>query len=223
MAGTTVRDNDEVLYCFRKACLDTGLLVSDDQLNALMGVSKNVVFQMLWEAQLGKQDIAIPARAAASYGHFKVILEEYYRSHPCQPTEGCLDTFIWCRNNGIKIALNTGFYRGVTDLILQNLDWQIGRDVDFVIASDEVPEGRPAVFMIAAAMKHFGITDPTSVVKVGDTPVDIAEGRNAGCRFVVSLTNGTHRHDQLAPLQPDVLLEHIGLLPEWLSAQETKK
>jgi phosphonatase-like hydrolase len=219
MAGTTVCDNDEVLFCFRKACLDTGILASDERLNALMGVSKLEVFHLLWGEQLSaREEKNIPALADSSYRHFCVILENYYLTHPVVPTEGALDVFEWCRRQGIRVALNTGFYRKVTDIILEKLDWRPGREIDLVITSDEVPQGRPAPFMIRKAMAHFGFENPLEVVKVGDTPVDLAEGRNAGCLFSIAVTNGTHRADQLAEYDHDGLLPSMAALPAWLEA-----
>jgi phosphonatase-like hydrolase len=220
IAGTTVRDHDEVLYCFRKACRETGIQATDQRLNALMGVSKNEVFQILWREQLGDHALDVQVKAAASYGHFRVILEDYYHNIDVEPTEGCLDTFAWCRQNNIKIALNTGFYRAVTDIILDRISWKIGRDIDFVIASDEVQQGRPAPFMIQKAMQTLGIKSAEHVVKVGDTPVDIQEGRSAQCKYVISLTNGTHSRYELAGLWPDALLNHLGELPQWLEQKK---
>ena len=118
-------------------------------------------------------------------------MEAYYAQNEMQPTEGCLETFEWLRLQGIKIGLNTGFYRKVVNILLQKMDWKIGRDIDFVIASDEVPKGRPEPFMIRAAMRRFGIRDVKQVIKIGDTPVDLEEGKNVGCH-TFGLTNGSH-------------------------------
>jgi phosphonatase-like hydrolase len=210
MAGTTVRDQDEVLYCFRKACAETNILANDERLNALMGVSKLEVFKMLWAEQAPNQpQDVIETMADHSYRHFKEILENYYHTQPVEPTEGALEIFEWCRQKNIKIALNTGFYRAVVDIILERLNWKIGTTIDFVIASDEVPAGRPQPFMIQAAMQEFNITDPLEVVKVGDTPVDLAEGKNAGCLLSLAVTNGTHSKAALATLENDGLLENL--------------
>ena len=213
IAGTTVRDRDEVLYCFREACIQTGIHATDDRLNALMGVSKLTVFKMLWEEQLeDATSEMVDAKATVSYDLFREILEEYYLTQPVVPTDGALEVFEWCRKNNIKIALNTGFYRLVTDIILNRLGWETGEIIDFVVTSDEVPAGRPAPCMIQAAMAHFGITDPKEVVKVGDTPVDLAEGRNAGCLLSLAVTNGTHPAAQLAALDNDGLLSSVSEL-----------
>ena len=210
IAGTTVRDRDEVLLCFRKACRQTGITASDERLNALMGVSKLEVFHILWEEQLGEiEKEKASENAELTYTVFKEILETYYYHQPVEPTEGALEIFEWCKEKGIKIALNTGFYREVTNIILNRLDWQEGEIIDFVVSSDEVPAGRPRPYMIQAAMAHFGITDPKEVVKIGDTPVDLAEGRNAGCLLSLAVTNGTHTAEQLGVLDGDGLLDSV--------------
>lgn len=219
MAGTTVRDQDEVLHCFRAACRQTGITAPDARLNALMGVSKLEVFKILWREQMPTAaPDEIEDNAERSYGTFRVILEDYYRTRPVVPTDGALETFAWCRAQGIKIALNTGFYRAVVDIILERLGWRIGEQIDFVVASDEVAAGRPAPYMIRTAMTHFYIEDPQEVVKVGDTPVDVAEGRNAGCRLTLVVTNGTHSHEELADLDHDGLLESVDKVQEVLAA-----
>ncbi len=43
------------------------------------------------------------------------------------------------------------------------------------------PPGRPAPWMIFRCMEALGVYPPATVVKVGDTVIDIEDGRNAGC------------------------------------------
>ncbi|MDO8368417.1 MAG: HAD hydrolase-like protein [Saprospiraceae bacterium] len=228
MAGTTVRDNNEVLLCFSQACQQEGLITDEKRLNALMGVSKLEVFNILWREALGEgiQQQIIETQAQHSFLAFRKILEHYYRSNPVVPTDGALEVFEWLRQKDIKVALNTGFYRIVTNIILNKLGWLAGLDsqyvggvgtiIDFSIASDEVPQGRPEPYMIQKAMGVFGITDPKQVVKVGDTPVDLAEGRNAGCAASLGVVNGTHSRAELEVLDNDGLLGSISELPDWL-------
>ena len=228
MAGTTVRDNNEVLLCFSAACKQEGIQAPDSRLNALMGVSKLEVFHLLWREQLGVEaDVELVGQKAEhSFRVFRNILEDYYRTHPVEPTEGALDVFHWLHEREVKVALNTGFYREVTNIILNKLGWLSGLDgnyvggtgsiINFSVASDEVPQGRPAPYMIRKAMSVFGIDDPKQVVKVGDTPVDLAEGRNAGCALSLAVTNGTHSHEELAALDNDGLLPSLRTLPEIL-------
>lgn len=122
--------------------------------------------------------------------------------------------------------MNTGFYREVTDIILDKLGWPSGLDqayiggpgsvIDFSITSDQVSQGRPAPFMIQKAMTVFGVVDPKQVVKVGDTPVDLAEGINAGCVLSLAVTNGTHSRAELERLPNDGLLDSLLDLPDLL-------
>ncbi len=228
MAGTTVRDNDEVLFCFSKACRQEGLITEDKRLNALMGVSKLEVFQILWREALGEtiQPKVIETQAHQSFLAFREILEDYYHNNPVFPTDGALEVFEWLRQRDIKVALNTGFYRIVTNIILNKLGWLAGLNqqyvgdvnsiIDYSITSDEVPLGRPEPYMIQKAMSVFGLSDPKEVIKVGDTPVDLAEGRNAGCAASIAVVNGTHSREALEVLDNDGLLGSILELPDWI-------
>lgn len=216
MSGTTIEDRNEVLVCFHEALRQTGLERDKAHINTMMGWSKIEVFRRFWTEELGSRAEFLEFKAQESFGVFRQLLENYYAQNKMQPTEGCLETFAFLREKGIKIALNTGFYRKVVDILLQQMDWKIGRDIDFVIASDEVPRGRPESFMIKAAMRRFGIKDPKEVIKIGDTPVDLQEGRNAGC-YTFGLTNGSHAEEELAGLDSD------GLYPSMLAFLEDLK
>mmetsp|Transcript_58021 Transcript_58021/g.188849 ORF Transcript_58021/g.188849 Transcript_58021/m.188849 type:complete len:139 (+) Transcript_58021:339-755(+) len=66
--------------------------------------------------------------------------------------------------------------------------------------------------MVTAAMERCGVTDPRRVVKVGDTVVDVEEGRNAGV-FTVSVLTGTQSRDKLAAAGPDCIIPSVADLP----------
>jgi len=51
------------------------------------------------------------------------------------------------------------------------------------------------------------------VAKIGDTRVDIEEGRNAGCGVVVGLSTGAYTKAQLMKCQPDYIIDSLDLLP----------
>ena len=125
MAGTTVIDNHEVLQCFSEACYQDGIIADSERLNALMGVSKLEVFQVLWREQLGKEaeETLIVAKARQTFSGFRTILEDYYRLNEVSATEGAYEAFNWLRARDIKIVLNTGFYRVVTNIILNKLKY----------------------------------------------------------------------------------------------------
>ena len=106
------------------------------------------------------------------------------------------------RQAGIRVALNTGFNRSITEVILDRLGWSRSRLIDATICSDEVPRGRPHPDMIRALMARLGVADPRRVAKVGDTPADLQEGANAGCGLIVGVTGGTHSRRRARALSP---------------------
>ncbi|WP_461080372.1 HAD family hydrolase [Spirosoma flavus] len=231
MAGTTVTDHHEVERCFAEAAKETGLTVSDERILAMQGLSKRYVFETLWQEQLGGQNTVITQYVDKSYDTFREILENHYRTHGATPTEGCLDAFAWLRERGIQIALTTGFYRVVTDIILEKLGWLDGLNdqriggpdslIQLSIASDEVERGRPYPHMIERAMKLLGVTDSKAVVNIGDTPSDLLSGRAAGAGLNLGITNGTHTREQLEDYPHDALISSLQELPDLVESRQS--
>ena len=220
MAGTTVSDKNEVEHCFVEAAEGTGLNYRVGEIIAMMGWSKRLVFETLWKNNLpdGEENL-IRLKTDESYQRFKEVLENHYRTQPVLPSEGTLDLFSFLKSKGIKIALTTGFYREVTDIILNRLGWDIGLNAEYIgdstsvidvsVASDQVTAGRPAPEMIFRAMQLLGVADAAEVINIGDTPSDLLSGKNAGCLLSFGVTNGTHTREQLAIIENDGLLSNI--------------
>jgi phosphonatase-like hydrolase len=220
MAGTTIQDHKEVETCFARACEYVNLEASEERILALQGYSKIEVFRMLWDEKIGKEHPEYIENVEYSYDYFRMILEEHYEQNEILPTDGCLEIFEFLRKNQIKIALTTGFYRKVVNIILKKMGWLKGLDnqyfnrsgdsiIDLSIASDEVPKGRPEPFMIQKAIKTLGIVDTREVINIGDTPSDLQSGVRAGCLMSLGLTNGTHSKDQLKIYRNDGLLDSL--------------
>jgi phosphonatase-like hydrolase len=221
MAGTTVLDQHEVEYCFKQAAIKNQLKASDERILSLQGYAKLLVFRMLWEEQLGAGHPLIEEKAHQSYQDFTEILENHYESNPIFPTDGCIELFEYLHRKGIVIALTTGFYRKVANIILAKLGWghslngnymnlQNKSGIHISITPDEVDgKGRPAPDMIEYAMKLAGIQDKSQVINIGDTPVDLHFGKNAGVRLALGVCNGTHTRDQLNQCPNDGLIDKI--------------
>ena len=64
----------------------------------------------------------------------------------------------------------------------------LGYEADCVVTPDITGAGRPTPFMLYECMRRLNVYPPAAVVKVGDTVVDILEGRNAGAWSVGILT-----------------------------------
>jgi phosphoglycolate phosphatase-like HAD superfamily hydrolase len=76
--------------------------------------------------------------------------------------------------------------------------------------------------MIQAIMQQFGISDASKVVKVGDTEVDILEGRSAGCGMVIAVTTGAYTQEQLTIYEPDFIIDSLQELPELIQNSDSR-
>jgi phosphonatase-like hydrolase len=122
---------------------------------------------------------------------------DYYTNDPSvQPVAGAEEVFHTLRQQGVKVALDTGFDRSIVAAILKRLCWS-ETVIDASVSSDEVTQGRPNADMILRAMELTNVADPALVAKVGDTPSDLLEGTNAGCRYVIGVTAGSHTREEL--------------------------
>jgi phosphonatase-like hydrolase len=146
-------------------------------------------------------------------------IERYRRGPGVRQVPGATDVFQRLKSAGIKIALDTGFSRAITRVILDRIGWTDSGLIDASICSDEVARGRPFPDMIHTLMSQCGVSDPSEVVKVGDTPADLQEGHNAGCGLVVGVTGGTHTREELEACPHSHLVDTIRELPRLLGLE----
>lgn len=92
---------------------------------------------------------------------------------------GVLDTVDTLRKNNVKIGASTGYFTEAAEIVIQCAA-RSGYIPDFSICSSDVPAGRPAPWLIFRTMEALNVWPPEAVVNVGDTPVDIESGLNAG-------------------------------------------
>lgn len=216
MAGTTVEDSGEVLDCFAASMTRVGLDADRKALNDSMGQSKLPVLRVLAAQQLSDAPRA-EAAAQAAFLHFRVCMAERYRGGGSRPIEGARAAFVELRRRGVRVALNTGFDAYVTDALVGALGWS--SLVDAIVCADDVPEGRPAPYLIHAAMQRTGIHAVREVAVLGDTPSDIAAGANAGAGLVVGVLSGAHTAASLRRYPLTHLLEGVWELPAFLARQ----
>jgi phosphoglycolate phosphatase-like HAD superfamily hydrolase len=63
--------------------------------------------------------------------------------------------------------------------------------------------------MIQKMMRAAGIGDAKQVIKIGDTEVDVNEGRNAGCLYSIGVTTGAFTREALEPYHPDFIMDDL--------------
>jgi len=212
IAGTTVVDDHAVANAFRKAFESYGYdEISEDDVKPLMGYKKPIAIRMVLEKLGIDWDVELIENI---HNEFVNEMMDYYEYSPdVKPMLQAENVFLLLKEKGIKVALNTGFSKDIADVIVSRLQWKEKGLIDDYIASDEVEEGRPQPFMIQALMQRSGVDDPKEVVKIGDTEVDINEGRNAGCALVVAVTTGAFTKQQLEEYHPDYIIDDLSQLP----------
>jgi len=212
IAGTTVNDDDSVSRCLRAALEAAGVRRTAAAVNRVMGLAKPAAIAILVE-EAGLAEV--PARAlCAIHRDFVARSIAFYERDPSvREVAGTASVFERLQRNGIRVALDTGFDRSITRVILDRLGWSASSLIDAVICSDEVPRGRPHPDMIHELMSRLGVADPRRVAKVGDTPADLHEGQSAGCGLIVGVTLGTHSRQELEPHPHTHLIETVAELP----------
>ncbi len=93
------------------------------------------------------------------------------------------------RERGIRIANTTGFDSSMMQGLIEQAR-EGGYTSDLWVCPDIVGEGRPAPWMAFYAARKFGIYPMSTFVKVGDTPLDIAEAHAAGMWAVAVTRSG---------------------------------
>ena len=83
------------------------------------------------------------------------------------------------RRQGIKLGSTTGYTRPMLNQLLKQAGNQ-GYRPDMALCPDDVGGGRPHPWMCLRTALEFRLSSLGAAVKVGDTPSDIKEGRNAG-------------------------------------------
>ena len=96
---------------------------------------------------------------------------------------GVRECFEALKQRGILVGSTTGYPRSVAQPVIVAAAEQ-GYVPDCTVCADEVPQARPAPWMIFRNMEQLGVFPPSAVLKVGDTVPDIEAGRNAGVRTV---------------------------------------
>lgn len=212
MAGTTVDENNVVYKTLQKVINEAGYNFSLAQVLAegagkekLQAIKDIIVMQ-----NIGPDD----AIANKIYGFFVDELATAYDSFELKPQPGAEEIFQSLRDRNILAVLNTGYNEKTAVNILEKLRWETGKQIDGLITASDVQNNRPNPDMILLAMQRFGIENANEVVKVGDSIIDIEEGKNAGCGLSIGITTGAHTYEQLVSANPEYIIHHLQeLLP----------
>jgi phosphonatase-like hydrolase len=218
MAGTTVDENNVVYKTLRTAINEAGYNFSLDEVLAQgAGKEKLQAIKSILQAYAGIDDDTL---ADSIYANFIVQLADAYATLEVLPQPNAIDLFGALAERDIIVVLNTGYNRETAESLVNKLGWEEGVEFDLLVTATDVDKNRPNPDMILFAMKHFGITDGAEVAKVGDSIIDIEEGRNAGCLLNVGITTGAHTLQQLQSANPEGIIDNLLELLKLVDAVE---
>lgn len=136
MAGTTVDEHGDVYRALRDCVEETGVPVSDADLQTWMGADKTEAIRALLAAGAGSSGEQVDtgpvtggqiddAQVSACFDRFRELLAEAYRANPPVALPGIPAALAELRGEGIAVALTTGFSREVALSVLDALGWTV--------------------------------------------------------------------------------------------------
>lgn len=211
-AGTTMKEEGAVLAAYRLALTQHDIPFTEADLAARRGASKRQVFEEL--AARAYDPAQSKVVAASALAAFEGALLQEYETGPVSEIEGAGEAVNALRRASIKVALTSGFERGVVDLLVRRLGWA---DLfDAVYASDDATAGRPAPYLIYRAMMDLGVHDVGRVAVIGDTPLDLQAASNARAGWIVGVLSGAHGLETMGATPHTHILPSIAGLPRLL-------
>jgi phosphonatase-like hydrolase len=215
VGGTIVEDCGDVPGALRSALGRYGIDSTTEEIGRRRGASKREVIRYFVDRQSLPESIDRDKLTASIYDGFSSNLIGVYRSVP--PIAGAEDAIRQLRQNGYVLATNTGFDRAITMSIFRRLGWE--QYFAAIICSDDVVQGRPSPFMLFHAMESARVDSVAEVVAVGDTPLDLQAGTNAGMRAVVGVLSGASTAENLRREPHTHILPSVANLPSLLASQ----
>jgi len=185
-AGTTVDHGSRApVIAITRALAARGVVLTESQARGPMGMGKRDHIAALlqlpevatqWRRLNGRAPDGDDARVL--YESFQDLQIEAITSN-ADVIAGIPEAIAVLRERGVAIGSTTGYFR-MAAVAAARIAAVQGFAPDVVVASDDVPAARPEPWMLFRALEAMRTYPVWKVVKVGDTPVDMAEGRNAG-------------------------------------------
>lgn len=207
MAGTTINENNIVYKLLHQVLIDDGY---DCSLELVLAIGAGKEKKAALKDVLIELGVFAPDNIAGRLHQiFNDKLANIYTTAPIVSMAGAEELFAQLKLMGIKVVLNTGYDSKTAHFLLQKLHWEIGNHIDGLITASDVLHGRPSPDMIFLAMQQLHITDANLVVKIGDSIVDIEEGKNAHCGLTIGITTGAQDEQMLQMANPDYIIHHL--------------
>ena len=211
-AGTTVDYGSSApSEVFDRVFTRAGLYFTREEISRPMGMEKKAHIRELLASESGNRQWLEAYGAPWTEADVEQLYQEF-EDTLCQvvaeystPLPGVVETVRRLREQGLKIGSTTGYTSQMMEQVLPRAK-SLGYEADCVVTPDITGASRPTPFMLYECMRRLNVYPPAAVVKVGDTVVDIQEGKNAGAWSVGILTGSnllglTQAEYQAMPLE----------------------
>jgi phosphonatase-like hydrolase len=215
VGGTIIEDRGDVPQTLRSVLSNHGIAASPAEIGQLRGASKREIVRHFVDGQSKLPSAGRDKLVGAIYRELQEQLIAAYRKVP--PIAGAEEAFETLRQRGYLLATTTGFDREITTSIFQRLGWE--KYFAATISSDDVTQGRPAPFMLFHAMEAARVNKVSETMAVGDTPLDLQAGNNAGLKGVVGVLSGASTAEVLRKEPHTHILPSVAQLPGLLPAR----
>ena len=207
MAGTTVNE-DNIVYKTLQAAINHFNIPVDlnhvlshgagkEKFQAIKDIISNSPYELDEKLQV------------EAFNYFLVELDIAYTNFDVTPMPGAEHVFAALKQAGIKVVLNTGYNRATAESLLKQLGWVEGQQIDLLVTASDVEHNRPMPDMIFYAKEKLHIANTKHMVKIGDSCIDIEEGKNAGCLLNIGITTGAQTETQLMEAKPDYIIHSL--------------
>ena len=213
MAGTSINEDNLVYKTIQRMMTRHGLEVSlDTVLEFGAGKEKRTAITDIAVHLQGRDSVSADW-VNGVHQDFQQALEQAYETEPMEVFPSVRKVITTLRTNGIKVGFNTGYSRPVAEKILDRVGVAVGKHIDALATASDVNKGRPAPDMIDLICAQVEVP-AEQAIKIGDSAIDITEGRNAGVKLAIGITTGAQGRSLLERAKPDHILDDmLELLP----------
>jgi len=230
MAGTTVADEVRggpfILAAYGRAFREAGIALGAEALNDLRGLDKRQVIRSVLAERGSRGGGALEAETDRLLGVFRSCCLDLIRE--VRSMEGAAEACRWLKERGAFVALASGLPQEIAEAMAREVGLLAPGLADYVTSGERAGGGRPGPEMINDVLIRCGMLGPQTdrhrpapgfdyaqVLKLGDTPADVQEGRGVGA-FTLAVASGTHSAERLRAEGPREVLSTIAELPALL-------
>jgi len=205
-----------------------GIKASVEETRAPMGLPKRKHIEKMLE-NMGRS--YTQGDVSQIYAHFEPALFEVLGKHT-DPLPGVIEAVQHIREMGVAIGSTTGYTQTMMNVVVP-LAKEKGYAPDCIVCPDDCKGvGRPYPYMIWHNLEKLRTASIHNALKIGDTEVDMQEGKNAGCLSVGVLKgssmlalNGSEEISRQKYIEAgaDYVIEDISALPILIKSLNQKE